>query len=147
MGSVASHHMGQVWCAAHTTACLSRCPAVTDTQVSSRNAAQPIKSDLVLEVAGVSDRGEEEVKGEKLEPVDVNVLVQRVQLDALVVVDVYDSALCCCEHGLVVQPGDVSQCLTHLHFTAKPACAPVERRNVSLAAANQKLAASSDINE
>ena len=65
---------------------------------------------LVLQPASISDGGEEEVKGQELHVCDVDVILQRLDLDTLVVVDIDVLLLSDGEELIVVQPLRVANC-------------------------------------
>lgn len=77
--------------------------------------------------------------GQELEPVDVNVALEAVDLHPRAVVDVRVLFLCHGIHGLVVQKLHVADRLLHLDLAAQPARLPVKHGDVALLAAEEEV--------
>ena len=77
------------------------------------------RSILVLEVPRRANRSEQEVVRQELQPVDVRVLLQLVNLDTGIVIDVNIFLLRRREEAAVVQPFDIPHRLPHLNLTTQ----------------------------
>lgn len=90
-------------------------------------------------------RCQEKVIWQKLHLCDFSVLLQAMQLHAIVVVDVDIFLLSSSKILVVVQPLDVANNFSQLSFAAQLAFSPIHGRNVTLLSAEQQVSSVSRV--